>query len=287
MQMIETAGSNLRRREQTGFTLIEALVSLGLSGLAFAAVIGTYIQADYRSEWSGYALAAQSLAIQQLEQAKCAKWDTQDTPVVDEIILVPTTTTATFDLPIKGTNSITVTNYMTRTTVTNAPVYYYLVQGEHGLAVHVERHHPSLHQHPGGLLRPRLMSTTGFACWRSGVPRRGRWLAFTMPEMMIAMAVFSFITIGLVYTLMFVMRFDEMVSSKLGASEMSRRGFDSLTSDIRAAKIWQIGNGSKTSFTPCGNATNQVGNALQLSRAPTRTGSYAIFSTRTGAGCAG
>jgi prepilin-type N-terminal cleavage/methylation domain-containing protein len=95
--------------------------------------------------------------------------------------------------------------------------------------------------------------------------RRAR--GFTLPEMMVAVSIFVFMTLGIIYTMLFGMRWDELVCSKLGASDKSRLSFDLLTGEIRAAKSWSIGNignNDKTSFTPCGNATAQLGNALSL-----------------------
>ncbi|MGH7970793.1 MAG: PilW family protein [Limisphaerales bacterium] len=91
-------------------------------------------------------------------------------------------------------------------------------------------------------------------------PQRG----MTLVETMVAMSVFSLVVIGLVYTQMFCLRYDQLCNSKLGASDNARHGFDQLSSDIRSAKEWYIGSGSATSFAPCGNATNQIGNALQI-----------------------
>ena len=66
------------------------------------------------------------------------------------------------------------------------------------------------------------------------------------------------------------------MASKLGASESSRRSFDLLTSDIRSAKIWSVGNGNDDSYKPCGNGTNQHGNAIQL-HSTTDTNSYTRY----------
>jgi prepilin-type N-terminal cleavage/methylation domain-containing protein len=88
--------------------------------------------------------------------------------------------------------------------------------------------------------------------------------ALTLPEMMITVAVFSLLVIGLVYTSMFCLRLDELANSKVGASDSARRGFDLLSGDIRSAKMWFIGSGSQSNFTACGNATNQLGNALKI-----------------------
>ena len=89
--------------------------------------------------------------------------------------------------------------------------------------------------------------------------------AFTLAEMMISVFIFVFMVLGVIYVWMFAMRYDELSCSKLGASDKSRMSFDMLTSDIRAAKWWKVGNGDHTSFTAVGNATNQIGNAIKLS----------------------
>jgi prepilin-type N-terminal cleavage/methylation domain-containing protein len=94
--------------------------------------------------------------------------------------------------------------------------------------------------------------------------RRRRARAFTLPEMMVAVSIFVVMVLGIIYTMLFGMRYDQLVCSKLGASDKSRMSFELLTGEIRAAKSWSIGNGNQNGFTPCGNATAQVGNALSL-----------------------
>jgi hypothetical protein len=91
-----------------------------------------------------------------------------------------------------------------------------------------------------------------------------RTQAFTVAEMMVSVFIFVFMAIGVIYAMIFGMRYDQLVLSKLGASEKSRMSFDLLTSDIRSAKRWSIGNGDKSSYTAVGNAASQVGNALEL-----------------------
>lgn len=85
-----------------------------------------------------------------------------------------------------------------------------------------------------------------------------------MVEMMVTLSLFATCTVGIVYLQAFGMRYDELICSKLGASEQARMGFDLLTSDIRAAKIWHIGTGSQTSFSPLSNDVVQAGNAIQV-----------------------
>jgi prepilin-type N-terminal cleavage/methylation domain-containing protein len=86
----------------------------------------------------------------------------------------------------------------------------------------------------------------------------------TLTEMMVTMSVFGLLVIGLVYTSLFCLGLDELSNSKAGATEAARHGFDQLSGDIRSAKMWFIGSGSQSSFSPCGNATNQIGNALRV-----------------------
>jgi prepilin-type N-terminal cleavage/methylation domain-containing protein len=93
--------------------------------------------------------------------------------------------------------------------------------------------------------------------------RRGE--AFTLVEMLVTVAIFALLLTAFIYAHIFGLRYDELVCSKLGASEQSRMSFELLTSDIRASKIWRIGNGSTNGFTNVPNATLMQGNAVQLS----------------------
>ena len=118
----------------------------------------------------------------------------------------------------------------------------------------------------------------------AGAGRGRRAQAFTLAEMMIAVFIFVFMVLGVIYVWMFGMRYDELACSKLGASDKSRMGFDLLTGDIRAAKWWKVGNGNNTSFTACGNATNQIGNAIKLSSSSdTNSPAYVIYYFDTNA----
>lgn len=109
-------------------------------------------------------------------------------------------------------------------------------------------------------MSPKLLQKLGFAHSRAG-----RALAFTMVEMMVTMAIFSMAILGVFYAHIFGLKQDRLISSKLGASDQSRRGFDALTRDIRSAKIWAVGNGSASTFTSISNGVAQKGNAIQVS----------------------
>jgi len=118
---------------------------------------------------------------------------------------------------------------------------------------------------------------------QDAVARRARRQAgFTLPEIMVASALFGLTVIGFVYCQMFGMRQDELVNSKIGASEQARLSFNDLANDIRAAKIWQIGNGDLSSFIGIPLGTNQHGNALRLSLT-TDTNNYYLYYFDTNA----
>jgi prepilin-type N-terminal cleavage/methylation domain-containing protein len=86
----------------------------------------------------------------------------------------------------------------------------------------------------------------------------------TLVEMMVTMAIFSIVVIGFLYTHMFGLMQDQLTQSKLGASDQSRRSFGKMAEEIRATKIWSIGNGNSSGFTPIGNGNAQQGNAVKL-----------------------
>jgi type II secretory pathway pseudopilin PulG len=114
MRVMELPETRQPAARAAAFTLPEVVVSVFIIMLVFGAIITCYIQSAYRAEWSGFSLAAQSAAVQQLEAAKSAVWDPLQTPVMDQISQLPTVTTTVLSLPATGTNNLVyVTNYVT------------------------------------------------------------------------------------------------------------------------------------------------------------------------------
>lgn len=103
-------------------TLPEVVVSLGIGALVFGGVLTAHIQSTIRAEWSAYYLAGHSLAMQRLEQARAAKWDTQSSPPVDLVVAsnFPVTVDV-LDIPISGTNITYATNFVTIATISTDP----------------------------------------------------------------------------------------------------------------------------------------------------------------------
>lgn len=112
-------------RRERGFTLVEVVVAVALITLTFAGVIYGYVRTADRAEWSSYSLAAQSLAMQGVEQARAAKWDSQAWPVVDELPVGELGVTnfmqvQELDVPVVG-EPVLATNYISVTTVSVNP----------------------------------------------------------------------------------------------------------------------------------------------------------------------
>jgi len=99
------------------FTLAEVVIALAIAALVFAGLILAYVQSTRRAEWTGYSLAAQALAVQELEAARSAKWDVQSVPPVDELTNLPSMTWSVLDLPISGNNVTYATNYISVKTI--------------------------------------------------------------------------------------------------------------------------------------------------------------------------
>ena len=107
--------------------------------------------------------------------------------------------------------------------------------------------------------------------------------AMTIVELMVAMGIFSISVMGLIGLHLFGLKQDQIVQSKLGASDQSRRAFSQLISDIRGAKKIRVGTGSADSFTPIDYDELQRGTALHINLT-TDTNSYIRYYYNTNAG---
>lgn len=85
----------------------------------------------------------------------------------------------------------------------------------------------------------------------------------TLLEVMFASAILIMIVLALLSAHLFGLRQNQLVESKSGASDSSRRVLQKLPKDIRSAKMWNIGNMNGTTFVPITNGSLQ-GTALRL-----------------------
>ena len=111
------------RSSRNAFTLVEVAVALAIATLVFGGIILGFVQSAQRAEWSSYNLAAQSLAMQGVEQARAAAWDPQAPVPVDNCTQTnfPAVGTNILDVPVAGGNSTYATNTWSITNISNNP----------------------------------------------------------------------------------------------------------------------------------------------------------------------
>jgi prepilin-type N-terminal cleavage/methylation domain-containing protein len=114
-------GARHTRNAASGFTLAEVVIAIAVLAIIIQGVIYGYIDSSRRAEWNGRSLAAQSLALQGVEQARAAKWDPQAWPIVDELPPTNYVEIDTLDIPLAG-QAIYGTNYISITTVSLNPL---------------------------------------------------------------------------------------------------------------------------------------------------------------------
>jgi type II secretory pathway pseudopilin PulG len=88
--------------------------------------------------------------------------------------------------------------------------------------------------------------------------------AFTLPEMMVTVAVFMLMMAGLIYCYIFGLRIDQVTKIKLGASDDARSAIAHMTDEIRSATYIKIGSGTLNSFTEVVTNALQAGNAIEI-----------------------
>ena len=100
-------------------------------------------------------------------------------------------------------------------------------------------------------------------------PRRR---AFTLPEIMSVMALFSLLLLALISSQIMGIKMYRISESKLTATASGRRALDQVRDEIRSGKVLLVGNGSSSTFTPSADNQPNIGNAVQI---------YATTNTNT------
>jgi hypothetical protein len=93
---------------------------MAITAGAAAVVIYGYVGTNYRAEWSVYSLAAQSFAMEGIEQARAAKWEPQAWPAVDELGTTNYSQVDSLDVLVSG-RQVYATNYISVTTASANP----------------------------------------------------------------------------------------------------------------------------------------------------------------------
>ncbi len=111
-----------RQGRHRAFTLVEAMIASTIAAMIFGGIVYGYIQTGRNAEWSAYSFAAQSMAIQRLEQTRACKWDPDASPPVDQLQASSfPPTNGVLDVPMSGSNMLYATNYTTISTISASP----------------------------------------------------------------------------------------------------------------------------------------------------------------------
>ena len=102
------------------------------------------------------------------------------------------------------------------------------------------------------ILRLHRVSPKGYRC------------GFTIAEIVTAMAIFSLVTLAVLYCHLFGLRLFNISATRLSASQSSRAVLNRLSEDIRCGKLLYVGNGTSTAFTNIPLSNPRVGNALEI-----------------------
>ncbi len=118
------------------------------------------------------------------------------------------------------------------------------------------------------------MKMNYLTAWRG---RRDGRAGFTLAEMMISVAVFSFVVIAIIGLQLYGMRVYTLGATMLSATTSGRQTMDNLREHIRAGKIVLVGtyNGSVFSEAPLGSL--QEGNALEIEYTNALDTNYLIY----------
>ncbi len=98
------------------------MMSFAVAGIGLSGIVGGYLLAARRAEWSSCAAAAQAVALERLEQTRAAKWDPNAFPPVDE--LVPSNfpvLVRPLDIPLAQSGSISSVTTTTISEVSASP----------------------------------------------------------------------------------------------------------------------------------------------------------------------
>lgn len=105
-----------------GATLPEVVISLAVASIGISGVVGGYIVASRRVLWSTCATAAQTMALNRLEQTRACRWDPIAFPPLDELASSNfPVTVLPLDIPINGNSVVMATNTTTIANISQTP----------------------------------------------------------------------------------------------------------------------------------------------------------------------
>jgi prepilin-type N-terminal cleavage/methylation domain-containing protein len=108
-------------------------------------------------------------------------------------------------------------------------------------------------------------------------PGSRRSTAFTLPEMMIVMAIFSLVVAAMVSLQLFAARIYLLAGTKISATTDGRKTLNAMRDSIRGANVVMVGSFISNKFTQVSNTLPQVGSALAIQYTNAGTTNMLIF----------
>lgn len=110
------------RAQALGMTLAEVVVAMAIASLMVLSLVGGYIYCTVGAEKASLSLAANTRALERLEDTHAAIWNVSSWPVVDQLVATNfPAKLVILDLSGQGTGVTYGTNYTTITQVSLAP----------------------------------------------------------------------------------------------------------------------------------------------------------------------
>jgi hypothetical protein len=100
--------------------------------------------------------------------------------------------------------------------------------------------------------------------------------AFTLPEVLTSVALFSLLLGGLVYGNLFGLKLCEVAKNKLNAGDDARKVLEKMADEIRNAKVIWVGSVANGSFEEVTMGEPQSGNAILICPT-TNTASFSVY----------
>jgi len=102
--------------------------------------------------------------------------------------------------------------------------------------------------------------------------------AFTLPELLISVGLFSLVVISVVGANLFGLRMFQITENKLNASDGARNAIGKMTDEIRNCKSTWVGNVSSNGvFAGHLNGEQQTGNGLQICKTTNSSTNFIIY----------
>lgn len=110
------------RNKRSAFTLEEVLMSMAVASISMGAILSGYLLSFQKAEWAAHDQAAQSLAVQRVEQTKAARWEPFNIPPRDELVAANfPDVERQLDIPVRGTNTVSAMVYTSINDVSSDP----------------------------------------------------------------------------------------------------------------------------------------------------------------------